>query len=79
MRPMPLDLFGQVIITTQDLDTWLIAVPKMRPGTRRAAWYLKAYDVVQKITQAKLSGHFAELEAQALELEPYKLQALRWI
>ncbi len=60
MTPPVVDLFGEVIITTQDIDAWLLAVPHIEPRTRHAHNYIKAYDVVNKIRLAKLRGTFDE-------------------
>lgn len=53
-----LDLFGEVRITTHDVDAWLRAVPRLTPGTRRAAQYVESWGVVDKIRRAKLEGWF---------------------
>lgn len=63
MRESDVDLFGEVVITHQDVHDWLLAVPRIDPSTRRAAWYVTAYDVPSKIRQAKLSGTFAAIVA----------------
>lgn len=61
MRPRLRDLFGQIIVTIQDVRDWLRAVPKIDPDSHRAAHYVKAYSVVDKIRQAKKSGTFDAL------------------
>lgn len=53
-----LDLFGEVVITTHDIDAWLLAVPRIQPGTQRAANYVEGWNVVEKIRRAKLEGRF---------------------
>ena len=57
------DLFGQVIITHEEIDRWLETVPRIDPDSPRAAWYVKAYDVVGKITAAKVAGEFDQVTA----------------
>jgi len=53
MRPQILDLFGEVPVYHQDIDAWLRAVPRIEPGSRRAAYYVEAWGVVEKIKAAK--------------------------
>ena len=77
MRPPARDLFGQVPITTLEVDQWLLAVPRMRPGTRRAAWYVQAYAVHDKIKAAKLAGTFDDLVSHQ-DQDP-RLDAMRWL
>ena len=61
MQPQTLDLFGQVIVTTRDVEAWLVAVPRIDPTSRRAAFYVKDYNVVGKIESAKLAGLFDQI------------------
>lgn len=58
MQPHIHDLFGQIIITHQDVRLWLQHVPKIDPDGPRAAHYIRGYDVPGKIAQAKLAGVF---------------------
>ena len=58
MREQTLDLFGEVRITTQDVDAWLQAIPRLQPGTARAARYVEEWSVHDKIKRAKLEGWF---------------------
>ncbi len=53
-----LDLFGEVRVTTHDVDAWLRAVPRLEPGTPRAARYVQEWSVVEKIKRAKIDGRF---------------------
>ena len=66
MRPYERDLFGEVIITHQDVRLWLQTVPKINPDGPRAVHYVKDYDVTGKITQAKLKGVFEAITAPSL-------------
>lgn len=54
-----LDLFGEIVITNDDIDAWVSA---MAPGffidERRRAWYVRAWNVPEKVRHAKLSGTF---------------------
>lgn len=63
MQPFPHDLFGQVPVTVQDVRAWLAAVPRIDPDGPRAAHYVRAYGVVDKIARAKLDGTFEAVTA----------------
>jgi hypothetical protein len=64
MRPHQLDLFGDVIITHQDVRAWLVAVPRIDPDSPRAEHYVRGWDVVGKIRAAKLCDRFEAVTAQ---------------
>ncbi len=70
MRPHERDLFGEVVVTQQDVRLWLQMVPRIDPDGPRAAHYVRGYDVPSKIRYAKLQGHFERLTAQT-PIEPY--------
>lgn len=53
-----LDLFGEVPITHDDLRAWVAAVPRIDPDSWRFDWYLKNWNVVDKVRAAKLAGTF---------------------
>lgn len=53
-----LDLFGEVRITTHDVDAWLRAVPRIDPASPRAALYVQQWAVVDKIRRTKMDGTF---------------------
>lgn len=57
------DLFGDVIVTADDVDLWLDSVPKLSPTSPRRENYIRQWDVVNKIKAAKLGGWFDELTA----------------
>lgn len=63
MHPSKLDLFGEVVITLDDLRAWLVAVPRIDPDGPRALHYVRSYAVPDKVRQAKLSGTFDALTA----------------
>lgn len=71
------DLFGEVPITRADVDAWLLAVPRISPHSRRAAWYIRAYDVIGKITRAKIAGEFEQLTA-ARDAPAYWWHRFHW-
>ncbi len=43
MEPQPLDLFGEVPVTFEDIDAWLLAVPRIDPSSWRAHHYVRQY------------------------------------
>lgn len=71
------DLFGEVPITRADIDAWLLCVPRINPDSPRAAWYIRAYNVADKITCAKLSGEFEHLTA-ARDATSYWWHRFNW-
>lgn len=61
MQPHPLDLFGEVVVTHDDVRAWLRAVPRIDPDGPRAAHYIRGYGVAAKVAAAKRSGSFDAL------------------
>ena len=61
LRPYAHDLFGEVPVYPQDIDCWLLAVPKIEPGSPRAEAYIKTYDVISKIKNAKKNDEFEDI------------------
>lgn len=72
IEPRPFDLFGEVLITRHDVYAWLLAVVDIDPASERAAGYIRAYGVIQKIARAKQDGSFDELTASAQESARYR-------
>ena len=58
LRPHAHDLFGDVPVYPQDIDCWLLSVPKIEPGSPRAEAYIRGFDVVSKIKHAKRHDDF---------------------
>jgi len=57
-----LDLFGEVIITIEDVELWLDAVPHIfRDQTRQREYYAQNWNVTNKIKLSKLDGSFEKL------------------
>jgi hypothetical protein len=69
VKPFPRDLFGEVVVTHDDVRAWLLAVPRIDPESARAAHYVKGYGVVDKIRAAKLQGLFDACTAPRM-IEP---------
>lgn len=74
MRPQLYDLFGEIPVTVHDLRAWLIVVPRIDPDSRRAAAYLRDWNVADKIRAAKARGDFDQVEAQARTAGPLVLR-----
>lgn len=58
MLPPLRDLFGDVVVTRDDIELWLTVVARLDPDSPRAEYYVRAWDVVGKIKRAKLAGTF---------------------
>ncbi|MFZ6732227.1 hypothetical protein ACO0LG_09925 [Undibacterium sp. Ji42W] len=55
------DLFGEVVVTENDLFLWVSAVsPRWLTPERSYRNYLRTYNVVGKVQAAKLRGTFDE-------------------
>ena len=52
------DLFGEIPVTVEELIAWCEAVPRISASSWRFAWYVRAWDVAEKIRQAKAAGTF---------------------
>lgn len=78
MRPQVFDLFGEIPVYRQDIDAWLRAVPRIEPGTKRAAHYVEAWAVVEKIKAAKLAGTFDQVVHQVEGPNPFWWSRFSW-
>ncbi|HCA27963.1 MAG TPA: hypothetical protein DEP05_10080 [Betaproteobacteria bacterium] len=57
-----LDLFGEVIITRDDIETWIDIIPKIpASSTMRRNWYKRCWDVADKVRQAKINGTWDDI------------------
>ncbi len=72
-----LDLFGEVPVTLEDIYAWCEAVPKIPRDSWRLSWYVRCWNVPDKIRQAKMQGEFERI----IEDRPLPRQhgALRWL
>lgn len=52
-------------VTRKNVDDWLQAVPKMDPASPRRDWYVKNWNVREKIIAAKKNGTFKLIIASA--------------
>lgn len=59
-----LDLFGEVIVTRDDIYDWVAAVSPVHLGERGFDLYVQRYNVAGKVRAAKLAGHFDTIVAQ---------------
>jgi hypothetical protein len=63
-KDSPIDLFGQVPISEQDLENWVCAVaPRWLTPERSYQNYLAAYSIADKVRAAKLAGTFESIIA----------------
>jgi len=54
-----LDLFGQVVVTYEDLELWVSALaPGFAHNEHRRAHYIERWNVADKVARAKLAGTF---------------------
>lgn len=54
-----LDLFGDVIVTLDDLHLWVSAVaPGFASSAIRLDYYIRHWNVADKVRRAKLGGYF---------------------
>lgn len=70
MQPQLYDLFGEVVVTQDDIYAWLVNVARIAPDSPRAAYYVKWWDVVGKVRASKACGCFDAITAPRL-VEPY--------
>lgn len=68
------DLFGEVVVTWEDVRLWLTAVPRIDPDSPRAIRYAIGWNVPAKIRAAKLAGWFDQLAPA----KPPDHPRLRW-
>jgi hypothetical protein len=61
MMPSPIDLFGEVPVTLHDLDMWCDYIGKAWPSEWRKEWYIKNWNVADKVRRGKLDGSFFRL------------------
>ena len=78
MRQPVLDLFGEVVVTQQDVREWVMAVPRLDPDSERAAAYVRDYDVPGKIRAAKIRGDFEQLVNTARERPAWWWRRFAW-
>lgn len=61
MIPSAFDLFGEVPVTLTDLNIWCDHLGKHWPAEWRKEWYIKNWNVADKVRQSKLDGSFFRL------------------
>lgn len=59
-----IDLFGEVVVTLDDVEKWLLCVPRFDDVTRQSQieQYINGWEVVNKIKRAKLDNSFYSLK-----------------
>lgn len=56
------DMFGDVIVTLDDVNIWLDSVPELKHATQtRRNYYAENHDIANKIKLSKLDGSFEML------------------
>ncbi|MFM0741787.1 hypothetical protein PQQ51_31540 [Paraburkholderia xenovorans] len=54
-----LDLFGQVVVTFEDLELWVSALaPGYAGNAYRRDYYIRHWNVADKVARAKVAGTF---------------------
>jgi hypothetical protein len=54
-----LDLFGEVVVTYEDLEEWVSALaPGFAGNDQRIAYYIRYWNVADKVRVAKQNGTF---------------------
>jgi hypothetical protein len=54
-----LDLFGQVVVTYEDLELWVSALaPGFAGNAHRRDYYIRHWNVADKVARAKAAGTF---------------------
>ncbi|MFM0206953.1 hypothetical protein PQQ96_06040 [Paraburkholderia sediminicola] len=67
-----LDLFGQVVVTYEDLELWVSALaPGFAGSDQRMAYYILHWDVAGKVRRAKLAGTFESIIENARTRRAY--------
>ena len=56
------DMFGDIIVTLDDVNIWLDSVPELKHATQtRRNYYAENHDIANKIKLSKLDGSFEML------------------
>lgn len=63
LRQPPQDLFGEVVVTEDDLIAWVRSVSPVHLTERLFRRYVKNYSVADKVRAAKLQGRFEFITA----------------
>lgn len=58
MIPNAVDLFGEIPVTLDDIDAWCDRISQHWPSAWRKDWYIKNWNVADKVRQGKLNGSF---------------------
>lgn len=62
--PADFDLFGETSVTIDEVDLWMINIPRMDRSSPRFDWYVENWAVVEKIQAVKVK--FDSLDAYFL-------------
>ena len=64
----PFDLFGEIPVTWPEVLTWCERVAGIRAGSWRLEYYVRGWNVVEKIRAAKLAGELDSILAAEPEI-----------
>lgn len=62
LTPSLTDLFGEIPVSLDDVETWLDVIAAYPRTSWRRDHYARAWNVPEKIRQAKAAGHWPEIE-----------------
>ncbi len=58
MKPHAIDLFGEIPVTWDEVEEWVDRIQAISPTPWRRDWYIKNWNVIDKIRAAKHAGIF---------------------
>lgn len=67
MTPSLTDLFGEIPVHRDDIELWLDVVPGLPRTSWRRENYAAAWNVAEKVRQAKAAGQWPEIEKARAE------------
>jgi hypothetical protein len=72
------DLFGEIVVLSDDLDRWVSALaPGYASNDARRKYYIKHWNVADKVARAKLAGTFESIIENAQERRAYLARRFR--
>lgn len=58
MLPNAIDLFGETPVTWDEVHEWVDRVAAISPTPWRREWYIKNWNIIEKIRAAKHAGEY---------------------
>ena len=65
--PAAVDLFGTIPCTFAEVALWCLAVAGIAPSSPRFTHYARGWRVVEKVREAKATGHFEDILSRGLQ------------